>query len=226
MINVVNWVKITEHSRVERRENDERLKVIKVVSMAKTPRKKRKPNTLDAISGADAIEVLRILAKRDKKLSKEIDGIAKNLLADVSIDEVADCVQAELESLDVQDVWDRSGKTRNGYVDTGETAWNMFEAALEPFREEMEKYRQLSMLEQAEAVCLGILKGVCDFQWNSDTEFKDWAVDAPAEFFWTYLEEWKQHCKQRSSVAKIEQFLTENCLEWSERAVRTVRSQR
>jgi hypothetical protein len=102
----------------------------------------------------------------------------------------------------------------------------MFEAALEPFREEMEKYRQLSMLEQAEAVCLGILKGVYDFQWNSDTEFKDWAVDAPAEYFWTYLEEWKQHCKQRSSVAKIEQFLTENCLEWSERAVRTVRSQR
>ena len=117
----------------------------------KTPRKKRKSNTLDAISGTDAIEVLRILANRDKELSKEIDAIAKDLLADVSLDEVADCVQAELESLAVEDVWDRSGARRDGYVDPGETAWQMFEAALEPFREDMLKYQQLSMLEQAEA---------------------------------------------------------------------------
>jgi hypothetical protein len=93
------------------------------------------------------------LANRDKKLSKEIDAIAKDLLGDVSLDEVADSVQSELESLAVEDVWDRSGARRDGYVDTGETAWQMFEAALEPFREDMLKYEQLSMLEQAEAVC-------------------------------------------------------------------------
>ena len=190
----------------------------------KTPSKKRKPNTLDAISGTDAIEVLRILANRDKELSKEIDVIAKDLLCDVSLDEVADCVQAELESLAVEDVCDRSGTRRDGYVDTGETAWQMFEAALEPFREDMLKYQQLSMLKQAEAVCLGILKGVYDFQWYSKTEFKDWAVDAPAEYFWTYLGEWKKHFKQRQSPTKLNQFLTEHCLKWAERAMRTVRS--
>ena len=124
----------------------------------KTPSKKRKPNTLDAISGTDALEVLRILANRDKELSKEIDAIAKDLLADVSLDEVADCVQAELESLAVEDVWDRSGARRDGYVDPGETAWQMFEAALEPFREDMLKYQQTSMLEQVQEICLGILK--------------------------------------------------------------------
>ena len=42
----------------------------------KTP-PERKPNTLDAISGTDAIEVLRVLANRDKALSKEIDVIAR-----------------------------------------------------------------------------------------------------------------------------------------------------
>jgi hypothetical protein len=160
---------------------------------------------------------LRILANRDKELSKEIDVIAKDLLADVSLDEVADCVQAELESLAVEDVWDRSGTRRDGYIDTGETAWQMFEAALEPFREDMLKYQQLFMLEQAEAVCLGILKGVYDFQWYSKTEFKDWTVDAPGEFFWTYLGEWKKHFKQRSSPAKLNQFLTEHCLKWAVR---------
>ena len=37
----------------------------------KTPRRKRKPNTLDAIAGADAIAILRILADRDKRTSKK-----------------------------------------------------------------------------------------------------------------------------------------------------------
>ena len=69
----------------------------------KMPRKSQKPSTLDAISGIDAIEILRVLADRDKKVSQEIDVIAKNLLGDVSMDEVADCVQAELESLAVED---------------------------------------------------------------------------------------------------------------------------
>ena len=100
----------------------------------------------------------------------------------LNVAEIRSNVAARLPSrLDVEDVWDRSGAKRNGYVDAGETAWEMFEAAFEPFREEMEKYRQLSMLERTDAVCLGILKGVYDFQWYSNTEFKDWAVDAPAE---------------------------------------------
>ena len=43
----------------------------------KMPRKSQKPSTLDAISGTDAIEILRVLADRDKKLSQEIDVIAK-----------------------------------------------------------------------------------------------------------------------------------------------------
>jgi hypothetical protein len=43
----------------------------------KMPRKSHKPSTLDAISRIDAIEILRVLADRDKKLSQEIDVIAK-----------------------------------------------------------------------------------------------------------------------------------------------------
>ena len=192
----------------------------------KMPRKSQEPSTLDAISGIDAIAILRVLADRDKKLSQEIDVIAKDLLGDVSMDEVADCVQAELESLAVEDVWDRSGRRRDGYVDTGDTAWQMFEAALEPFREEMAKYQQLSMPKQAEAVCLGLLKGVYDFQWYSKTEFKDWAVDAPGEYFWIYLEEWKKHFQQPSSTSRMNQFLTEHCVKSAERASRTVGSRK
>ena len=99
-------------------------------------------------------------------------------------------------------------RRRDGYVSTGETAWQRFEAALDPFREDMLKYQQLSMLAQAEAIYLGTLKGIYDFEWYSTTEFKDWAVDAPSEFFSTYLGEWNEHFQERSSHAKLNQFLS------------------
>ncbi len=94
----------------------------------------------------------------------------------------------------------------------------MFEAALEPFRQDMLNYQQLSMYEQAEAICFGILKGVYDFEWDSTTEFKDWAVDAPADFFSTYLGEWKGNFQKRSSHAKLNQFLASNCPKWADQA--------
>ena len=79
---------------------------------------------------------------------------------------------------------------------------------------------------QAEAVCLGILKGVYDFQWHSKTEFKNWAIDAPGEYFSSYLEEWKKHFQRPSSTSRMNQFLTEHCVKWSERALRTVGSRK
>lgn len=121
--------------------------------------------------------------------------------------------------LSVEDVWDQSGAKRDGYVSTGETAWQMFEAAMEPFREDILKYQQLSMSAQAEAIYLGILKGVYDFEWCSTTEFKDWAVDVPAEFFSSRLGEWEEHFPKRSSLAKLKQFLTAHCPRWAEQAI-------
>ena len=182
----------------------------------KTPQTKRTPNTLDAISGSDAIEVLRILANQDKKLSMKIDVIARELLADVDVEEIANCVRAQLDSLSVEDVWDRSGSRRHGYVSTGETAQQMFEDALESFHSDMLKYQQLSMHEQAEATCLGIIKGIYDFHWYSENEFKDWAIDTPADFFGEYIREWKKHFQKRSSLAKLNQFLSAYCVKWAE----------
>ena len=37
-----------------------------------------------------------------------------------------------------------------------------------------------------------ILKGICRFENKSISEYKDWAVDAPAEFFGHVLKQWKK----------------------------------
>ena len=41
-----------------------------------------------------------------------------------------------LDSIEVEEVWDRSGRTRNGYVEPTEMAFQMSEEALDPFIEE------------------------------------------------------------------------------------------
>ena len=69
----------------------------------------RKPKVLESITGNDALAILKVLAERHENLAQEISAVAKELLSHVEIEEVAANVQMELEFLDVEDVWDRSG---------------------------------------------------------------------------------------------------------------------
>jgi len=155
-------------------------------------RSNKTKNIFDAISADDALAILRLLAKEDTKIAKKIEQIAIEYLSDVDIEDIASEVYFELDSIEVEEVWDRSGRTRNGYVEPTEMAFQMFEDALEPFVEEMKKYQKLSMFVEAKNYCIGILRGICSFEEESTSEYKDWAVDAPAEFFGWILDGWKK----------------------------------
>jgi len=175
---------------------------------------------LESITGSDALSILKLLAERDDKLAEAIDATARELLGQVDTEDVATDVQMELEFLDVEEVWDSSGATRDGYIDPGDAAWQMFEDALQPFEDELEKYKRLSMSTQARSCCEGILKGIYDFHQDSSTEYKDWAVDAPGEFFGQVLDEWKSLFRGRPPILEMEKFLHAHCSDWAEWAMR------
>ena len=65
----------------------------------------------------------------------------------------------------------------------------------DPFIEKIKKYQKLSMFAEAKEYCIGILKGICKFEKESTSEYKDWTVDAPAEGFGWVLDEWKERQK-------------------------------
>ena len=186
----------------------------------------RNANTLESITGADALAILKVLAARDKNLVQEIDAVAKQLFSHVEIDEMAANVQLELESIHVEDVWDRAGANRDGYVDPGEAALEMFEQALKPFRDEVDKYKQLSMQQEADLACQGILKGIYDFHKESSTEYEQWAVDVPSEYFGVVLNEWKKLFKGRPPFPRMTAFLHTHCPDWAEWAMKSLRSRR
>lgn len=80
--------------------------------------------------------ILNALAQQDEEIKKAIEKTAKEILSAVDVDEIATEVKIELEFLQVEDVWDRAGATRDGYIDPGDAAWQVFEEALRSFREE------------------------------------------------------------------------------------------
>lgn len=197
-------------------------------SAKKKTRKRAAPasKVLESITDSDARSILKLLAERDDKLVEVIDATARELLDQVDTEDVAMDVQMELELLDVEEVWDRSGATRDGYVDSGDAAWQMFEEALKPFEDAAEKYKRLSMSTQARSCCEGILKGIYDFHRDSSTEYKNWAVDAPSEVFGQILDEWKSLFKGRPPLLEMEKFLRAHCPDWTEWGMRTLRKRK
>ncbi|MBI3372869.1 MAG: hypothetical protein HY017_14080 [Betaproteobacteria bacterium] len=181
---------------------------------------------LESISGADALAILKILAARDENLAQAIDAVAKQLFSRVEMDEVAANVQMELEALDVEEIWDRAGANRDGYVDPGEAALEMLEEALQPFRDEVDKYKQLSMLREADVACQGILKGTYDFHTKSSTEYEQWAADVPSEYFGAVLDAWKKLFAGRPPFPRMAAFLHTHCPDWAEWATKSLRSRR
>ena len=50
---------------------------------------------------------------------------------------------------------------------------------------------------------MDILKGICKFEKYSTSEYKDWAIDAPADFFGHVLDDWKKGQKGVTDVELI-----------------------
>ena len=184
--------------------------------MADKKKKNSKPemNILDKISTDDGLAILKMLAKEDASLLKRIEHAALEYFKEVKVEDIADGVFCELDSLVVEDVWDQSGSTRYGYIDPGEKAWEMFEDAIESYLDELKKCQDLKMDEEAKKYCMGILKGIYQFEKESNNEFKDWAVDAPGENFERVFDKWKECCTNLNDIKEMKKFVKKNFPDW------------
>jgi hypothetical protein len=119
--------------------------------------------------------------------------------------------------LEVEEVWDRAGPKRHGYVDPGEAADEMVEEVVEPFLQELRKYQKLGMRAQANQTCMGLLLGLYRFERESRSEFKDWAGDAPIAFAEAVIDAWQEGVPEQADVRKIKEFIEYELNGWVER---------
>lgn len=179
-----------------------------------------KNKILDKISGEEALTILRQLAKNDPKIGKQIEKEAEKLLKKVDLEEICEDVYSVLDGIDVEELWDRSGASRYGYSSPEDMAVEMMEEELEPYNKEVVKYLELGMAKEAKLYCMGVLKGIYQYEQESKSEFKDWAADVAGECFGYLLEEWKKRINNKDDLIEIDKFLEKECSKWAKWAVK------
>jgi hypothetical protein len=172
-------------------------------------------NIINNLSQEDALVILQQLAAQDEKLAAQIASMALAYLSDVDAEEIAETLRFELESLTPEEVWDRAGNTRYGYVETGEAAEQMMEVVLEPYLEEMRKYYKTGLAWEAQQMCQGLMLGFYDFEHQSKTEFKDWAVDSPLYFALKVLTVWREGEVETQKRQEMQAFIDEELMGWA-----------
>ena len=175
---------------------------------------KKPQKIINQLSPEDALAVLKALADSDAELAERIAEIAMEYLREVDADDIAADVYDALEYLEVEDVWDRAGPSRDGYREPGEVADEMIGDALKPYREDMDRYQRLNMLKETTRVCMGILAGLYRFENESSSEFNDWAVDIPFFYAEDTLEKWYTKRVSQESVDEMKSFIQMHLPEW------------
>lgn len=98
----------------------------------------------------------------------------------------------------------------------------MVEEALEPFVAELKRCKKLSFNREANNMCMGIIKGIYTYEKESASDFKDWAVDAPAESVISVLEEWRTGQRTKEDLLEIEEFIEQSLPDWKSRFARVI----
>jgi len=164
---------------------------------------KKKVEFLKTLNADESALVLKKLLETHSNLVNDVYDIAIETACDIDSDSIMDDVYYELDSIDVDDLFSRFGKTRYGYKEPSEEAWEMFEEVLQPFITEMKKSQTRRLDSVSKIYCVGIIKGLIKYENESYSEFKDWATDAPFEYIDRIIDEWKKGNPDESDVAEL-----------------------
>jgi len=123
--------------------------------------------------------------------------------AAVDPESIADDVFRSLDSLDYDDLNGRAGRTRHGYVEPDQAAWDLFEEALIPFIDEMAKNHKRALPAVAKAYCIGIIKGLQRYEESSCSDLSDWLQDAPGEYIDSVIGEWKKGSPGNEDITEV-----------------------
>lgn len=164
-------------------------------------------NIFNAMEPQEALQILKILSNEDKNLAKRIEDLFVQKAHEVDVESIASDVFSDLDFLDAEDLWSRSGATRYGYVDPGEESWRMVEEVLEPHINKMKRYHSMEMFYEEMLFCMGIISGLKNFENESKSEFKDWAADVSDGLADNILNDWKKSCKDPKLMKAMDDFI-------------------
>ena len=161
---------------------------------------------LDDLDREQAIAILKKIVEEQPSVEHLIQKILHQLDFQLNYTSIGQEIFITLDLIDVEDLWHNSGSTRYGYVDPGELAFEMVEDVIDPYVEKFKQYLSNSKWNEAKIICMGILKGLHDFENKSNSQFKDWAPDVTDTLKSDLLNEWENSCKDRILLNEVNEF--------------------
>jgi hypothetical protein len=193
----------------------------KTESIAMVKRRTTKQNdVIDKLTPQQALEILKRLSQNEGKIREAVHAEARTLLQAVDLDETADEVFFALESIDVEDCWDRSGSSRYGYTEPSEAAVELVEEELQPFYDQAARFHELKMAEQEMTYCMGVILGIYRYEHESKSQFREWAEDIPIECAGYLLTIWRERNPKAVDAEAVEKFIRQRCPKWAENLTR------
>jgi hypothetical protein len=176
---------------------------------------------ISKLTGEQALKIVERLGRKGGTLREAVLTETMNVLTEIDLDETADEVVAVLESIDVQDCWDRSGSSRYGYTSPDEAATELIEEELQPFIDQVERYHEMGLPEQEAAYCMGVIFGIYRYEREAKSEFRQWCEDIPPEFGGFLLDEWQKRNPDGPCINAMHEFIRTRCPEWAKRLKQT-----
>ena len=155
------------------------------------------------LSPDEAFLVLQKLFVEHPDLEEIICNTALKVVSNVDAEEIKNDLYGDLLSLDVEDLYARSGNGSYGYVCPHDESWGMFEEQVEPYIGEMEKYHQRGLPHLVKEYCIGIIKGLVKFGEEGMTEFSDWVEDAPWDFIPNVVDCYKKTQPDKKDIEEV-----------------------
>jgi hypothetical protein len=107
---------------------------------------------IESLSAYEAARVLEDLLGNDPGLVKKAYEAAIKVAGDVDADAIMNKVFNRLDRLDTDDLNGCAGKTRYGYIEPSEAAWELFEETLAPLINEMKKNQKHALPTAAKVI--------------------------------------------------------------------------
>lgn len=169
--------------------------------MGESDNENKEINSPDYIAALDEDEIIYLFYElcKDVELAGRINEMARTYLSGVDVEKIKDSVFQSLNAIDIEDLWDNSGKTRWGYNDPTEVAYDMIGDVVNPHIEKMNQYGKLGMKEEEKEYCKGILSGLLKYGQEGSNDFSDSAPDDP----YTYAEDIIYHWKENHTKEEI-----------------------
>ncbi len=172
-------------------------------------------DVISKLTAGQALQIVERLGRRGGKIREAVLAEAMSVLSAIDLDETADAVFTVLGSIDVQDCWDRSGGSRDGYTSPDEAAAEIIDEELRPFLDQVDRYHEMGMREQEAVYCMGVLLGLYRYERESKSEFSEVSVDIPAECGGDLLGKWRQRNRGKTGISAMHAFVRERCPGWA-----------